>query len=45
MRPRFCKEAQAICEELFDERHGDLLEALLLGGTGQKSCAVTVFVP
>lgn len=24
----FCKEAQAICEELFDERHGDLLEAL-----------------
>ena len=25
---RFCKEAKAICEELFDERSGDLLEAL-----------------
>lgn len=24
----FCKEAKAICEELFDERSGDLLEAL-----------------
>ena len=25
---RFCKEAKAICEELFDERSGDLLESL-----------------